>query len=82
MRSKTRLVAPVLLGALVLAGLVSAPTAAAACNDSSGTTVCAQGEVRGTEAPPPAAPTHGAWGTWCSGGACYSNYSGLGIFAP
>ncbi|BBZ26274.1 hypothetical protein MMAD_05690 [Mycolicibacterium madagascariense] len=64
------------LGAV--AGLVGAPSAAAACNDSSGTVVCAQGDVRGTHAAPPSRGTLGSYGSFCSGTACYLD-GGLGV---
>jgi len=64
------------IAALGLAGLVAAPTAAAGCNDSSGTVVCAQGEIRGTSGPPPSAPIQGAWGSWCNSTICYPGYTG------
>jgi hypothetical protein len=65
---------------LAAAGLAFAPTAAAGCNDSSGTTVCAQGDIRGTHAGPPSRSTDGvAYGAWCGGnGFCYRG-SGIAI---
>jgi hypothetical protein len=63
------------LGCLVAlggAGLIVAPLAAADCNASSGTTVCAQGDIRGTHGPPPALPTLGSYGSWCNGAVCFS----------
>lgn len=53
------------------AGLGTAPSAVAGCNDSSGTVVCAQGDIRGTDAPPPAMPGLGSYGTWCNGTVCF-----------
>ncbi len=67
--------------ALVAAGLVNAPMASAACNDSSGTTVCAQGDIRGTHGPPPAQPELGSYGTWCNANVCFNN-GRFGIFGP
>jgi hypothetical protein len=58
MRILVRLAMPACLVALGLAGLIAAPVAAADCNDSSGTTVCAQGQIRGTHAAPPARPAY------------------------
>jgi hypothetical protein len=60
MRVLVRLAVSGWLVALGLAGLIAAPVASADCNDSSGTTVCAQGDIRGTHAPPPARPANGA----------------------
>ncbi|BDX34794.1 hypothetical protein TUM20985_53410 [Mycobacterium antarcticum] len=54
-----------------VAALVGAPAALAGCNDSSGTVVCAQGDIRGTDAPPPARPDLGSYGTWCNGNVCF-----------
>ena len=51
--------------------LVGAPAAAAGCNDSSGTVVCAQGDIRGTDAPPPVQPGLGSYGTWCNDVICF-----------
>ena len=51
--------------------LVGAPAAAAGCNDSSGTVVCAQGDIRGTDAPPPVLPGLGSYGTWCNDVICF-----------
>ncbi len=77
-----RLAIPACLVALGAAGLFSAPTAAAGCNDSSGTVVCAQGDIRGTHGPPPARPDLGSYGTWCNGSVCFGG-GGFGIvFAP
>ncbi|WP_140698051.1 hypothetical protein [Mycolicibacterium hodleri] len=82
MRMLERLTPPVglagCLGALVVAGVVGAPTAAAGCNQSSGTVVCAQGDIRGTEAPPPVQPELGSYGSWCNGNVCFPG-SILGI---
>jgi hypothetical protein len=63
-------------------GVAGAPIAAAGCNDSSGTVVCAQGDIRGTHAQPPARPEPGpGYGTWCnSGGLCFG--PGIAIFGP
>lgn len=49
MRSASTLLAPVLLPAVVAAGLVVAPSASAECVSSSGTTICSQGSVRGSD---------------------------------
>ena len=76
MRIDRRWAAPLGLAVLGLGGVIVAPTAAAACNDSSGTVVCAQGDIRGTNGPPPVAPSRGAWGTWCSTSVCYPGYVG------
>lgn len=65
--------------ALGSAGLIAAPVAGADCNDSSGTTVCSQGQIRGTDAPPPQRPSHGAYGTWCNATGCFSSNYGFGI---
>lgn len=60
-------------------GLAWAPEAAAGCNDSSGTTVCAQGDVRGTHAGPPArTPVVAIDGSFCSNEFCYGGF-GSGI---
>lgn len=59
---------------VVMAATVSvgaAPSAVAGCNDSSGTVVCAQGDIRGTDAPPPELPALGSYGTWCNGTVCF-----------
>lgn len=66
-----RLALPGLLAVLGWAGLMTAPTALADCNNSSGTTVCAQGDIRGTHARPPARPAYPyAFGYGC-GYICY-----------
>ncbi len=44
------------------------------------TTVCAQGDIRGTHAGPPASPTQGAWGTWCNGRVCFPGYGGFTVW--
>ncbi|MDX1892331.1 hypothetical protein [Mycolicibacterium sp. 050158] len=64
----------------MLAGLalVGAPEAAADCNDSSGTVVCAQGDIRGTHGAPPVRSSLGSYGTWCSSSACFTG-GGFGI---
>lgn len=49
MRSASPLLASVLLPAAFAAGLVTAPSAAADCVSSSGTTICSQGSVRGSD---------------------------------
>jgi hypothetical protein len=49
----------------------NAPVAAAGCNDSSGTVVCAQGDIRGTDAPPPIMPELGSYGSWCNASVCF-----------
>jgi hypothetical protein len=74
-----RLAVSVCVTALAVAGLLGAPSAAADCNDSSDTTVCAQGDIRGTHAGPPASPTQGAWGTWCNGRVCFPGYGGFTV---
>ncbi|MDT5334809.1 MAG: hypothetical protein QOD90_314 [Mycobacterium sp.] len=74
-RSALLAVGPFVVG---VAGLVGAPVAAAGCNDSSGTVVCAQGDIRGTHGPAPARSDLGAWGTWCNDSVCFSG-GGLGI---
>ncbi|HYO02549.1 MAG TPA: hypothetical protein VET27_12010 [Mycobacterium sp.] len=58
--------------ALGVAAFAGAPAASAGCNDSSGTVVCAQGDIRGTHAAPPARADLGAWGYWCNGSVCFS----------
>jgi hypothetical protein len=67
---------------LAVAGAVSvvaAPTAGAGCNDSSGTVVCAQGDIRGTHAPPPGRGTFGPiYGSWCNDQFCFAG-SGPGL---
>jgi uncharacterized membrane protein len=74
-----RLTVPGCLVVLAAAGVVAAPTVAAACNDSSGTIVCAQGDIRGTNAPPPSRADVGPiFGAWCRGGSCFGG-SGFGI---
>jgi hypothetical protein len=79
MRRLARLAIPGCLVALGLAGLIAAPVAAADCNDSSGTTVCAQGDIRGTHAPPPARPAYPfAFGYGC-GYVCYGGYGGSSV---
>lgn len=77
MRVRARLA---VLGSLVVlgaAGVGTASPAVAGCNESTGTIVCAQGDIRGTSGKPPAAPIQGAWGSWCSGGICYPGYAGF-----
>ena len=50
MRSASTFLVPVLLPAAVVAvGLLVAPSAAADCLSSSGTTICSQGSVRGSD---------------------------------
>jgi hypothetical protein len=78
MSSHPHLALSACLAALGAAAVISAPVAAAACNDSSGTVVCAQGDIRGTNAPPPARGDLGAYGTWCNGNVCFSG-GGFGI---
>ncbi|MGH3641205.1 MAG: hypothetical protein ACRDUX_19465 [Mycobacterium sp.] len=64
---------------LAAVGMVFAPAAGAGCNDSSGTIVCAQGDVRGTHAPPPQRPQYGpVYGAWCNGDLCFAG-NGPGI---
>jgi hypothetical protein len=79
MRMLAHLAIPGCLVALGLAGLIAAPVATADCNDSSGTTVCAQGDIRGTHAPPPSRPAYGfAFGYGCG----YICYGGFGSSVP
>ena len=79
MRIHPQLTVPACLVVLGMAGVVGAPAAAATCNDSSGTTVCAQGEIRGTNAPPPARADFGpVFGAWCNARFCFGG-SGFGI---
>ena len=49
MRSASTLLPSVLLPAAFAAGMVMAPSAAADCVSSSGTTICSQGSVRGSD---------------------------------
>ena len=79
MRVLVRLAVPGWLVALGLAGLISAPSAAADCNDSSGTVVCAQGDIRGTHAPPPARPANGYGFGYGCGYICYGGFGGFPI---
>jgi hypothetical protein len=65
---------PGCLVALGLAGLIAAPVATADCNDSSGTTVCAQGDIRGTHAPPPSRPAYGFGFGYGCGYICYGSF--------
>jgi hypothetical protein len=82
MRKHPHLVLSVCLAVLGGAGLVGAPAAAAGCNDSSGTVVCAQGDIRGTDAPPPTMPELGSYGSWCNGDVCFpGNLLGV-VVAP
>lgn len=70
-----------ILSVLFVVGVVgfgNAPVAVAGCNDSSGTVVCAQGDIRGTQGPPPARADLGSWGTWCNGSVCFRS-GGLGV---
>lgn len=79
MRMHRSLAVSACLAVLGVTGALAAPTAAAACNDSSGTTVCAQGDIRGTHGPPPSRPGFGpVWGTWCNSEFCFGG-SGIGI---
>jgi hypothetical protein len=71
MRVRVTVLSALALGAS--AGLVSAPIASATCNDSSGTVVCAQGDIRGTHGSPPSRGELGSWGTFCSSIACFTN---------
>jgi hypothetical protein len=81
MRILVRLAVPGFLVVLGLGGMITAPAAFADCNDSSGTTVCAQGDIRGTDAPPPARPPYAyAFGFGC-GYLCYGGGVSL-ILAP
>jgi hypothetical protein len=79
MRIRVRLAVPGCLVALGLAGLITAPMAAAECNDSSGTTVCAQGDIRGTHAAPPARPPFGYGFGYGCGYLCYGGGGGVSI---
>jgi hypothetical protein len=74
MRILTRLAMPACLVALGLAALIAAPVATADCNDSSGTTVCAQGDIRGTHAPPPSRPAYGFGFGYGCGYICYGSF--------
>jgi hypothetical protein len=76
MRIHPRLAAAACLAVLGVVDLLGAPAAAADCNDSSDTTVCAQGDIRGTHGPPAARPTQGPWGSWCNDRICYPGYVG------
>jgi hypothetical protein len=79
MRILARLAMLACLLVLGLAGLIAAPVAAADCNNSSGTTVCAQGDIRGTHAPPPARPAYGfGFGFGC-GYICYGGGGGSSV---
>ncbi|MDP9167323.1 MAG: hypothetical protein M3O32_14880 [Actinomycetota bacterium] len=71
MRIDPRVVLPVCVVVLGVGGVIGAPAASAGCNDSSGTVVCAQGDIRGTNAPPPVQPGLGSYGTWCNGNVCF-----------
>jgi hypothetical protein len=77
MRSLVRLAVSGWLVALGLAALISAPVAGADCNDSSGTVVCAQGDIRGTHAPPPARPAYGPGFGYGCGYLCYGGGGGF-----
>jgi hypothetical protein len=71
MRIFTHLTVPGCLVVLGAAGVIAAPAAVADCNNSSGTTVCAQGDIRGTHAGPPERPAYPfAFGFGC-GYLCY-----------
>jgi hypothetical protein len=74
MRMLAHLAIPGCLVALGLAGLIAAPVATADCNDSSGTTVCAQGDIRGTHAPPPSRPAYGFGFGYGCGYICYGSF--------
>ncbi len=82
MRMPARLVLPMCLVAVGVTGVAGAPVASAACNDSSGTVVCAQGDVRGTHAPPPVQPDQGSYGTWCNGTVCFPGNTFGVVVAP
>ncbi len=71
MRIDPRVVLPVCVVVLAAGGVIGAPAASAGCNDSSGTVVCAQGDIRGTNAPPPVKPELGSYGAWCNGNVCF-----------
>ncbi|MEU0497258.1 hypothetical protein [Mycobacterium sp. NPDC006124] len=71
MRIRRRWAVTVVTVGVAAAGLAAAPSAVAGCNDSSGTVVCAQGDIRGTDAPPPVQPGLGSYGTWCNGAVCF-----------
>lgn len=79
MRVRVCLVGLGSLAVVGLAGVIGAPVAGAECNDSSGTRVCSQGEIRGTNAPPPERPTRGAYGTFCTSTNCFPSNFGFGI---
>ena len=80
MPNRVRLVVLGWLAVLGSAGfMIAAPVAGADCNNSSGTTVCSQGEIRGTNAPPPQRPSHGAYGAWCTSTNCFPSNFGFGI---
>ena len=79
---RQRLVVPVCLAVFAGIGLVGAPAAAAGCNDSSGTIVCAQGDIRGTDAPPPTMPYLGAYGSWCNASVCFPGNIRRVVVAP
>ncbi len=82
MRLPLPAVLTLLVGVLGTAGLLGAPSASAACNDSSGTVVCAQGDVRGTHGAPPSRGTLGSYGSFCTNSACFLG-GGLGVaFGP
>lgn len=79
----SRRVAPSLFAAVLgTVGVFDAPLASAACNDSSGTVVCAQGDVRGTHGAPPSRGALGSFGSFCTNSACFLG-GGLGLtFGP
>jgi hypothetical protein len=77
MRIRARFAVPVSLVVLG-SGLVGAPVAAADCNVSSGTVVCAQGDIRGTHGSPPARGDLGSYGAFCSSNVCYTG-GGFGV---
>ena len=71
MRRHPRLALSACLFLLGVTGRAGAPMAVAGCNDSSGTVVCAQGDIRGTDAPPPIMPGLGSYGSWCNANVCF-----------
>jgi hypothetical protein len=79
MRILVRLAVPGCLVVLGVAGLIAAPVAAADCNASSGTTVCAQGDIRGTHAAPPARPPYGFGFGYGCGYICFGGGGGSSV---
>lgn len=82
MRTSRRVALPLFVAVLGTIGVLGAPSASAACNDSSGTVVCAQGDVRGTHGAPPSRGALGSYGSFCTSSACFLG-GGLGLtFGP